>query len=29
MAGWKNTAAGVLAALTGPAACVWWRSKSR
>jgi len=28
-AGWKNTAAGVLATLTGPAAWAWWRGKSR
>jgi amino acid transporter len=26
-AGWKNTAAGVLAALTGPVAWAWWRTR--
>jgi amino acid transporter len=26
-AGWKNTAAGILAALTGPLAWSWWRGK--
>ena len=27
-AGWKNTAAGLLAALTGPAAWIVWRKRA-